>query len=61
MSKLNFRNFYNILYALVRILMHFTGAKFLQNDLKETGDMTISSSIYACKHVHNRTIIHPMR
>ena len=50
------------------MLMHFTSAKFLSDDLKETGDMAIfillckiiHSVMHACKCAYNRIIIHPV-
>ena len=39
-----------LIAALVYILIHFTGAKFLRNNLKETGDMAIF--VFLCKIIH---------
>ena len=44
--------------------MQFTVAKFLQNNLKKTGNMAIFILLckitihYPCKHAHNKTIAH---
>ena len=57
------------LFVCLIMLIHFTGAKFLRNYLKATGDMAIfillcnitHSIMHACKHAHNRIIIHQQR
>ena len=47
------------------LVMYFTCAKVLSNDLKGTGDMVmfvllckIIHLTYACQHAHNRIIMH---
>ena len=43
------QNFFN--FVCLSILMHFTGAKFLSNDLKGIGDMAIF--VLLCKITHS--------